>query len=299
MGKTNTSGIERFNEMVITPGGLRPRSHVHLIEPGHHLSGKGGVFKKIETETGTIIKEFGPMNTQKNATRKTLRVKRKTVSKRAGEAVSPQPISDQWIVYSGWTNDSGHPISYFATGWVVPPAPAMHDNQLIYLFNGLENAANDVILQPVLQWGVSPIGGGNYWAIANWYVGAPKSGLAIHGPLIPVNVGDRLQGIMTLTRQSNDLFSYNSSFDGYPADFAVADVGELVWAVETLECYGLSQFSDYPDAQMTAMSGIEIKTGALEATIQWDYYNAVTDNGQHCTIASNASPNGEVELFYK
>lgn len=50
-------------------------------------------------------------------------------------------------------------------------------DQLLYLFTALlgwdvmdnGNYFNH-ILQPVLQWGLSPAGGGNYWAINNWYV---------------------------------------------------------------------------------------------------------------------------------
>ena len=296
MGKTNKIGSSTL-EMVITPGGLRPKSNVHFIEPGHHLSGKGGVFRKIHTATGEVTKEFGPIN-RGNGDRKILRKKRKPAKAGLALAVNPQPITDQWIIFSGWNNNSGTPISSFTTRWLVPNPPVSQDDQLIYLFNGLENAANNVILHPVLLWGNSPIGGGNYWAIANWYVGSPDSGLAFHGPLIPVAVGVKLEGVMTLTTQNGGTFNYNSGFTGYAADLPVTDVDELVWAVETLECYRLKQFSDYPTSQLTAMGAIEIKVGGAEAAIQWTPYNAVTDNGQHCAVVSNSSPDGEVDLCY-
>ncbi len=297
MGKTNKIGASTMNDMVITPGGARPLSDVHLIEPGHHLSGKDGVFRKIHTATGEVIKEFGSIN-KGSKNRKDLRIKRKFSKTGLAEAINPQPITDQWIIYSGWNNNSGTPISSFATDWLVPNPPVSQDDQLLYLFNGLENAANDVILQPVLQWGSSPIGGGNYWAIANWYVGAPGSGLAFHSPLVQVNAGVQLHGVMTLTGQVGNSFSYKSSFIGYVTDLPVTNVDELVWAVETLECYGLKQFSDYPNSLLTAMSDIEIKLGPAEAAIQWESYNAVTDNGQHCDVISNSSPDGEVDLCY-
>jgi hypothetical protein len=297
MGKTNKIGASTMKDMVITPGGARHKSDVHLIEPGHHLSGKDGIFRKIHTATGEIIKEFGAIN-KGNKNRKALRRKRKFSKGGLAEAINPQPITDQWIIYAGWNNNSGKPISSFTTNWLVPNPPVSQDNQLLYLFNGLENASNDVILQPVLQWGSSPIGGGNYWAIANWYVGAPGSGLAFHSPLIPVNTGVLLQGVMTLTSQQGNSFSYKSSFTGYATDLPVNNVDELVWAVETLECYGLKQFSDYPSSPVTAMKDIEIKLGLIEAAIQWESYNAVTDNGQHCDVISNSSPDGEVDLCY-
>ena len=34
----------------------------------------------------------------------------------------------------------------------------------------MEPADTSAVLQPVLQWGVSAAGGGNYWAIASWYL---------------------------------------------------------------------------------------------------------------------------------
>jgi hypothetical protein len=234
MGKVNTSGAGAAQRIVITPGGPRPAENVHLIEPGYHVSGKNGVLRKIHTASDQVIREFGPVNADKTRSRKTLRSQR--------QAVAPGPITDQWIVYGGWINNSGNPINYFGTQWQIPPPPASMDNQLLYLFNGMEDAGYTVILQPVLQWGASPIGGGNYWAIANWYVGSPDSGLALHSPLVPVNPGDLITGVMTLTGQSNGAFSYLSSFAGYNADLPVKDIGELIWAVQTLECTGSSNF---------------------------------------------------------
>ena len=38
----------------------------------------------------------------------------------------------------------------------------------IFLFNGIQNSTS--IYQPVLQWGPSAAGGGNFWTVASWYV---------------------------------------------------------------------------------------------------------------------------------
>src|SRR5207302_9165168 len=106
-----------------------------------------------------------------------------------------------------------------------------------------------------------------------------------------VNPGDVLRGIMTLTGHSGSDFSYLSFFDGFPsADLQVTDVYQLVWANETLECYDLTAFSDYPDTVLTAFYDIEIKLRTQEtpsiidseATINWAASNTVTDNGQQC-----------------
>lgn len=289
-------------EMVMTPGGYRPKSDVHFIENGYHVSGKDGILRKIHTATGEVVKELGKLkksSPEEILLRQKLRKSQPQPEKSPAPGEVPAPITDQWIVYSGWTNGSGNPISYFSTNWIVPPAPATQNGQTIFLFNGIEDAGFDVILQPVLQWGSSHAGGGNYWSITNWFVGSSPT---LFGPLIQVNPGDNLQGIMTLTNQNGTLFSYLSSFNGFPtADLTVTDIDELTWANETLECYDVTAFSDYPDTAMTAMTDIEIRLGSAgtQATLNWDVHNDVTDNGQHCEIVSNASPGGSVYLYYK
>jgi hypothetical protein len=218
-----------------------------------------------------------------------------------------------WIEYVQWTNDTGEPIASFSSTWVVPTAPASDDGQIVYLFNGLQHSSDGpFILQPVLQWGASPAGGGNFWSITNWFVDG-QGGLAIfaNNPLVRVNQGDVLQGIMTLTSQSGKSFSYLSSFAGFPSvDLTVTDIDELQWACETLECYGatsttpLTQCSDYPNTVFTAVYDIELKVGqslstATDTTIDWQATTNFTDCGQKCEIVSNDFLGGAVYLYYR
>jgi hypothetical protein len=289
------------SELVLTPGGWRPRSQVHSVESGHHISGKGGRLRKVETSTGEIVEDYGETSKDQHP--------RITPPKKKPDPSAP--LTDTgWILNTGWSNLSGEPIAYFSTSWAVPSAPPADDNQVIFLFNGLEQSGDGstplgpYILQPVLQWGNSYAGGGNYWAITNWYVNGPGGTALYTSPLIQVNPGDVLQGVMTLTGQSGSDFSYKSSFIGYPGvDLTVTDIDELKWACETLECYGLSQCSDYPDAQLTVMYDIEIKTGSSVATstdaaVAWQAVTNFADCGQNCVIVSNNSPGGAVNLYY-
>lgn len=302
-------------ELVLTPGGWRPRSKVHYVEPGQHVSGHGGRLAIVQSATGKTVRDLGAL--PKAAKEKTKRAGkpmkvaegpriRARERPAAAPAAAPGPVTDGWIVYSGWTNSSANPISYFKTRWTVPPAPATESSQTVFLFNGIESFGADVfILQPVLQWGSSHAGGGSYWSITNWYVGS--DGSALFGPLIQVDPGDVLEGIMTLTGQTGSSFDYLSSFTGHPtADLVVNNVDELTWANETLECYAFAEFSDYPDTSLTAFHDIEIRlrTSAspfteAQATIAWDVHNSVTDNGQQCVILSNDSPGGDVYLYYR
>jgi hypothetical protein len=294
-----------MEEHVLTPGGWRPKSKVHFVEPGHHISGEGGRLKIIQTESGKVIKDLGVVPKAPSAKGRKQGMRMKVAVKKKG-APTAAPITDGWIVYSGWTNTSGNPISYFKSRWAVPHNPATDHGQTIFLFNGIQSfGANVFILQPVLQWGPSFAGGGSYWSIANWYVGS--DGTALVGSLVQVNPGDVLEGIMTLTGQTGTNFNYLSSFTGHStADLVVNNVSELTWANETLECYTFKEFTDYPDATLTAFHDIEIRLRTsttpfteVQATINWQAHNDVTDNGQRCLIVSNDSPGGDVYLYYK
>lgn len=49
----------RETDLVLTPGGWRPKSKVHQIEPGQHIDAGGGRLKIVDTATGKIIKDLG------------------------------------------------------------------------------------------------------------------------------------------------------------------------------------------------------------------------------------------------
>jgi hypothetical protein len=216
----------------------------------------------------------------------------------AGDATARVPaLGSGWIVYASWSNTTGHPVTRFATTWVVPPAPPTHSGQTIFLFNGMQNAT--MIYQPVLQWGPSAAGGGNFWAVASWYADG-QGGPAFHSPLVPVNPGDTLVGIMTLSGQSGSQFSYGCDFQGIAnTSLPIQNVEQLTWCIETLEAYAVNLASDYPATTATAMRGIEIKVATAEAPLSWAPHNAVTDIGQHAVVVSNLSPGGEVDLWYR
>ena len=214
---------------------------------------------------------------------------------RRGDAVPA--LGSGWIVYADWSNNTGTPVSYFSTTWTVPPAPATQSGQTIFLFNGIQNST--MIYQPVLQWGPSAAGGGNYWAVASWYADG-QGGQAFYSSLVAVNPGDVLTGVMTLTGQNGASFNYDCNFQGIAnTDLTIQNVEELTWCIETLEAYALAQCSDYPNTADTAMTNIAIQTGANSPNLAWTNVNTVIDCGQQAIVASNANPGGEVDLYYR
>ena len=277
------------DEMVITPGGFRSSSMVHLIQHGAVLDGAGGHHQMLD-KSGKVLADFGSITL-----------------KPAGQSLMPGNVAHPpgavpslgsgWITYGSWSNNTGTPLSLFSTKWVVPPAPTTQSGQIIFLFNGIQNSS--MIYQPVLQWGVSAAGGGNYWAVASWYADG-QGGPAFHTNLVRVNPGDVLIGVMTLSSQSSKGFSYNCEFQGIAnTSLPIQNVQELTWCAETLECYGLTKCSDYPAANKTEMYAINLETGKVHPVMNWTANDSVTDCGQHTLLFDNdSSGNGEVDLWY-
>jgi hypothetical protein len=283
------------DELVLTPGGYRPKSFVNAIEPGHGLTVLDtGEFAMFATATNKVVAQFArPPGLEAQFT-----VHGPNGPPPTQSAPPPGALPGGWQTYACWgtTEDA---ITYFATQWSVPPAPSTSSGQTIFLFNGIQNAgANSGILQPVLQWGKSSAGGGAYWSVASWYVTA--SGQAFNTNLVPVNTGDELLGIMTETGSSSGNYNYNSTFQGIPnTTLPIKNIALLYWANETLECYGLTKCSDFPATTETAMGAIEIRIGSTHPALMWSVGDLHKNCGQHTVIASDANPNGEVDLYYE
>jgi hypothetical protein len=304
------------NEMVYTPAGLMPRSQVHLIKQGYRLNIniKDSILEEVQVKTNKVIESFGKINKKeliKNFGRNNIsssksqnQVLRKYDKGNLYKRLVPT-YGSGWITYAGWTNTGTSPINYVSTSWKVPSTPLTYDQQTIFIFDGLQNNYQNGtdIIQPVLQYGVSAAGGGNYWAIANWCVVGTQ---AFYSPLVAVTTGTILQGIITFTGQAGGSYNYQSTFTGYPQTTFTVNIenvegniiGQQYWVAETLEAYNIVQYSDYPPDSDVAMSAIQIETGGNNASLSWTPYNAITDAGQHTVIVSNNSPNGEVDLYF-
>lgn len=148
-----------------------------------------------------------------------------------------KPEQSGWIAYGDWYN-TGDPINYFTTDWAVPDVPATNNGQTVFLFNAIEPASGDAILQPVLQYGGSAAGGGAYWAVASWFL---YPGGTYYTNLVQVSTGQDLTGVMTMNGQNGTTYNYVSEFSNVDGTALQVDGAELlVWATETLEAYGIT-----------------------------------------------------------
>jgi hypothetical protein len=159
-----------------------------------------------------------------------------------------------WVEASQWNVPlrAGDNIDYMGGSWTVPTNPS-ENGGLIYMFNGIEPASEDRILQPVLQYGFSPAGGGNYWAIASWYVGPNGSGIAYHSPLEIVNPGDTILGYSQMISSSggNQIWQV-LAWDlntGFSSPLAISISGfRWTWAFAgVLEAYNVTSCNEFPN----------------------------------------------------
>jgi hypothetical protein len=219
-----------------------------------------------------------------------------------------------WITCAWWTKPPGSPITSFVTTWTVPPEPAAKAHQLLYLFNGLEPADGQIILQPVLQWGDSGPDEdnvnrtGQFWTVASWLVGGPGNS-AHHTPHIRVNPGDMLVGSMKLVSQLPGAFTYSCEFQGLNTLLLTPPMSELVACCQTLEAYelkgqhtppyDLDSASEYPAAPAVTFKGIYIVTEAEGPAGMWTEDNIVIKYGEVTSIAKNSPTGGEIDIYFR
>jgi hypothetical protein len=157
------------------------------------------------------------------------------------------------------------------TNWTVPNIPSITSPQLLYFFNGLQGSRS--ILQPVLQWGFSPAGGGPIWAMANWLVYA--DGTAFHDSIKGVFPGSTITGYVQLDSRFSCSTSGLACFYkiGYMTSggqssevtFAAGDI--YTQAVDgALEAYSLTTCGQLPNRSSTTFSNLMLSQAGPTAT---------------------------------
>jgi hypothetical protein len=192
------------SKQVLTPWGYRDSTNVHQIPDGYELTVMPDGHVRMENPTTGDKIDF---------------------QKPAAAAVKPLP-DNGWQTDANWYN-SGDTITSFKTTWKVPAAPSNYDGQTLFQFNSIEPARYDSILQPVLQYGVSADGGGEFWAVASWYVTGNQSFVS---KLTSVATGQSLTGVIKLLSQKNSLANYSCRFTGITSSkLTNKNISPLVW----------------------------------------------------------------------
>jgi hypothetical protein len=261
------------SKQVLTPWGYRDSADFHEIPDGYDLAiMPDGHVQLANPTTGDHI-DF---------------------EKPATAAVKPLP-DNGWQTDANWYN-SGDTVTSFTTTWKVPPAPSNYDGQTLFQFNSIEPASFDAILQPVLQYGQSADGGGEYWAVASWYVTGSQ---AFASKLTAVKTGKSLTGVIKLLSEKNSLAKYSCEFTGIAkSKFTIKDIPPLVWLTETLEVYSVDLCTDYPNTAFSEMSKIDVKIKNKTAPATWSVSDGETGCNVQTTVVTQGGKNAAVDIYY-
>ena len=203
-----------------------------------------------------------------------------SVQRQAASSPRAAAPSDDWPRQHGWvatswaTFDDATLPTYLHATFTVPDAPTSSDDQTLFFFPSFAPQDHPPIIQPVLQWGPSSAGGGNYWTIASWYVSADLS--AEYSSLERVSPGDVIDGVIdgsdcdsgactswTITATDTNT-GIDSTLTTTGGDYAYKDVQGAV-----MEVYNTTSCSEYPSNAGITFSSIEVRSGATTLTPNW------------------------------
>jgi len=209
-----------------------------------------------------------------------------------------QSFAPGWQAWTTYQSTASQGFTQSLGYFTIPDAPVDgQDDQTLFMFTGLQNenwipgpnsppAPDDFeIIQPVLQWGYSAGGGGDYWTLASWYV-TVYNGFLI-SDLINVNAGDKIFGNMTLLGRDTWYISGVVQSSG-TATTLKADKANLKtnpWAYCTLEVYDATgDCNEYPDNPQV-YSKLQLFEGKKQVIPKWQL-NVTPDPicGEHVTV---------------
>jgi len=264
-----------------TPVGLAHPSCIHRVPSGSSINSESG--RTIVTKPdGSLLQipkcDHQPVFPQSN---------------------SSQDFAAGWQAWTTYQSSNPAGLSSFLGYFTIPNNPLEVDGQTLFMFTGLQNynwipGPNSPpapslfeIIQPVLQWGPSAGGGGNYWTLASWYV-TIDAGFLI-SDLIPVNAGDSIYGNMTLIAPNSWYIGGTVVSSGTTVSL-VATKNRLKvnqWAYCTLEVYNDgSTCGEYP-TNPQLYSKLKLFEAKQVVTPTWQV-NVTPDPicGEHATVES-------------
>lgn len=264
------------DEHVIAPGGLRHRSTTHHIGASEAVQPRSeGGLRKISAAGAEDLEDLG-----------------------ATRGATPQtPKGPGWVAFASWAASEG-PIQSYRGSFEVPPAPEAESGQTLFLFLGLQKSADDgsELFQPVLQWGQSAAGGGEFWGVSCWYL---NGGQLVFSALTAVEPGDRID-VRTERIEEQGVALWESCAEvaasGKASRLRVMGELELGWSCTALEAYAdAMQCRDYPASPAVRFSGLALESASGPLTPAWE--PAVEDAS--CGARVEIRDASQVEIFYR
>jgi len=239
------------------PGELIRPECVHELPKGARVEIEGDKLTGDVTLGGRVIAHYDACSEAPIVTRK---------PSHAGTSGKKDPTVNGWVeaIDHNVSLSSGDNLDRVSGYWFVPSNPATN-GALIYLFNGMEPATQNWILQPVLQYGNNGYFGGNYWVISSWLVG--PNGYAFYSPAERVNPGDKLYGVTYMTGQSGsklnwEVFAQDTTSGVYTWITANTTGLQWTWAyAAVLEAYNVTSCSEFPASDYTLFERTSVYHG--------------------------------------
>jgi hypothetical protein len=255
--------------LIATPFGPRLRSDIRVIPAGHKLVHAGESLQEVEASTGKLIRDLGvqkPLKYLKSVSSQVRPVKKILSAGPAKPLIGADPINPGWKTWAESTTlATKGPVQYadeinFSADWTVPSLPTnLYNGQTIFLFNALQDASGQTIVQPVLQFGNLT---GPYWAILSEYVECGSCIVNITTP-VAVSPGDHLTGALHVSHANGvgGTPSYESYFYVNNGSSQVGYImgqpnATFTTMYTTLEVYDLANSGDYPADSYVEMSGL-------------------------------------------
>lgn len=232
--------------LVLTPFGYLPKSCVYSVESEANI---------LNGERTTVIRKDGSMFSPEPC--------------RAQPTKAAANLPSGWAAYSLY--QSANPLHQFNGVWSVPPTPKDQSTQTLFLFTGLQNSYEEQtsvvnIIQPVIQFGPSSAGGGQYWAMASWYVDSNSN--AFFSTLTPTQSGHQIVGTMVKAPTGKWNIVTQDATSGRKTTLSIATNTTEPWAFVTLEVYSVSSCLEYPTGS-DVFSKLSLVSTAGPVTPKW------------------------------
>jgi hypothetical protein len=210
---------------------------------------------------------------------------------------APDPVNNGWIESANWTSSVA--IKSMHADFYVPKAPTSYHGQTIFLFPALEPTSGSDIIQPVLQYGPSGAGGGNYWAIATWFGGSTWQGNYFFSKLRKVAVGELLTSEMDDTGECHPMgcvwkIAMHDSRDTTNLSITVLNEVQWKWVFGgVVEVYNVAHCNEYPDSH-ELFDSISLKDYAGHShSPSWRHETGTKGCGEKITSGTT-----EARLYY-
>jgi len=286
---SKTSTLSNGEELVIVPGGPRPKTLCHKVPVGGKLDLDENK-KIIHVDDKGVVTKFPEPSKE---ALEWLAEKQKSL---------PAPtVGDGWQAF---VDSNTSPIGYFTHSYTVPAVPTSSDGQTLFFFGYIASShvSMNTLFQPVLQWGPSSAGGGNYWAIACWYL---LSGTLYYTSATSVSAGDSLTGVVSasffrgasiyVTVTLNDTTSGANQSLTTPGYAYPSVVPDQIYAGFSLETYGVISNNDFSSTNTVTLTngGLKGYTGSY-LTTNWQDNN--WNNGVTATFNNNNNPGAQLTI---